>query len=74
MTLHISRVLIVQQSVCSRFKGLSTKAKLPSNEFVIIKMGTTKPISPDKWHNGLENYSVSPSLSTLYVVIMSARP
>lgn len=37
MTLHISCVLIVQQNVCSRLKGLSTKAKLPSSEFLIIK-------------------------------------
>lgn len=75
MTLHISCVLIVQQNVCSRLKGLSTKAKLPSSEFLIIKKkGTTKPISPDEWHCGLKNDSVPPSLSTLYVVIMPAWP
>lgn len=46
MTLHISCVLIVQQNVCSRLKGLSTKAKLPSSEFLIIKKGDNQTNQP----------------------------
>lgn len=77
MTLHISCVLIVQPNVCSRLKGLSTKAKLPSSEFLIIKKGDNQTNQPRRvalWSEKLFRPSVPPSLSTLHVVIMPARP